>query len=305
MEELTNGDPDATFSAAEWIEAHKRSIKQNGQKYWKPQGSIFCIARIMAARQLSNSTRGKVSTLNKKLTARQIDEQALKLMANDNFYSFVEQLTKDESKLTSMLTKRYTHGGKLDDMFTKYMCSLPAGEMRNDPILERWMPTVKDRIEVLQKQAGSAIKKNDDETVQKAAVEIMLLRSMAQVRRGGEGLKVKVPVSDEKIGKMNLSLGTRVDAADYATQEQLKKADVAKYVRVGHGGKMAEMFLNASQKKTVVRTNADVARNNANVVRSNTNVVKTNADVVKTNANVVKSNTMKNVDIKKKQVTLS
>ena len=71
-------------------------------------------------------------------------------------------------------TRTHSHGGELDDMFRKHLRTLPAGELRNDAILKRWMPTVKERIESLQEQAKKSL--NAGREVYREATEIMQLR---------------------------------------------------------------------------------------------------------------------------------
>ena len=73
--------------------------------------------------------------------------------------------------------------GLLDDEFRKFLRERPAGQLENDPELKRWMPTVKQRVEQLQKQAARVQK--EKKVPYAEAAEILLLRKVADVRRGG------------------------------------------------------------------------------------------------------------------------
>ena len=63
----------------------------------------------------------------------------------------------------------------LDDEFRKSLKDCPAGQLENDLKLKRWLPTVKQRVEQLQKQAAMAMKDPETEFPYAAAAEIMLL----------------------------------------------------------------------------------------------------------------------------------
>ena len=228
-------------TAAKWIEGYKTMIGMQikiGNNRGKNYPEAF-IARIMAARELSKSVRGKASTLGVKMDERQIADRAAKIMANESFKDFAAELKKPENlrKVEAIFTKKHSHGGELDDMFREHLRTLPAGKLDNDPDLKRWMPTVKQRIEALQGQAQKSLKAGKE--VYREAVEIITLRVMVGAKRGGEGLNVPVPVRD---GKNDVSLSEKVitDADLPKNRKAFDKADGAKYICSGHGGKMIE-----------------------------------------------------------------
>ena len=247
-------------TAAKWIEDYKAELgnrirsNQKGDNY--PAADI---ARIMAARELSKSVRGKASSLGVEMSERQIADRAAAIMANKSFKDFAAELKKPENlaKVESIFTKKHSHGGELDDMFREHLRTLPAGKLDNDPDLKRWMPTVKQRIEALQGQAQKSLKAGEE--VYREAVEIITLRVMVGAKRGGEGLNVPVPVRD---GKNGVSLSEKVitDADSPKNRKAFDNADGAKYICSGHGGKMIENIakMNAGPDKSNPTANTTV-----------------------------------------------
>ena len=233
-------------TAAKWIEDYKAMLgrmikgKTRGSSY--PAGEI---ARIFAARELSDSVRGKASTLNKSLQWEQITSRASKIVKNESFKDFVEKLRRPEnlSKVEAIFTKKHSHGGELDDLFRDYLTKRPAGELENDPDLKRWMPTVKQRVEFLQKEAAKTQKEN--KTPYKEAAEILLLRQAAEVKRGGKGLEANVPVAGENVSSLSKAVNSYADNKDFQTA--FDKPDVKKYILSGHGGEMVERLKNQTE----------------------------------------------------------
>ena len=234
------------LSAARWIESYKLEITNNSGLIRNnvPDYPASYIARIMAARELSNSVRGKASTLNQQIDdPAKITRRAAEIMANKSFKDFAEKLSKGEnlSKVEAIFKKTHSHGGELDDLFRDYLTKRPAGELKNDPNLKRWMPTVKKRVEFLQSEAAKAQKKK--ETPYKEAAEILLLRKAAGVQRGGKGLDAHVPVAGEKgVSSLSEAVKKYADIGDF--QAAFNKQDVKKYILSGHGGEMVERLKN-------------------------------------------------------------
>ena len=255
--------PPVQQTAAKWIESYKTLIGMQ-IKIGNNKGSNYpeaFIARIMAARELSKSVRGKASTLGVEMDEHKIADRAAKIMANESFKDFAAELKKPENlrKVEAIFTKKHSHGGELDDMFREHLRTLPAGKLDNDPDLKRWMPTVKQRIEALQGQAQKSLKAGKE--VYREAVEIITLRVMVGAKRGGEGLNVPVPVRD---GKNGVSLSEKVitDADLQKNREAFDKADGAKYICSGHGGKMIENIakMNAGPDKSKTTAGTTVNR---------------------------------------------
>ena len=244
-----------TKTAASWIEEHKAELanrirgNQRGDNY--PAADI---ARIFAARELSNSVRGKKSTLGESISDYKINKRAAEIMENKSFKDFAAKLSKGEnlSKVEAIFKKTHSHGGELDDMFRDYLTKRPAGELENDPKLKRWMPTVKQRVEFLQSEAAKVQKEN--KTPYKEAAEILLLRQAAEVKRGGKGLEANVPVIGEK-GVTSLQASVKNYTNDAKFKTAFDQPDVKKYILSGHGGEMAERYNKQPEAKKIEQKN--------------------------------------------------
>ena len=236
---LNGGD----MSAARWIESYKRELGSNKAAISRqPNYPAAYIARIMAARELSNSTRGKAATLNQELNEGDLTRRAAEIMENKEFKAFAEKYSKGEGlrKVEAIFTKKFSHGGELDDLFRAHLTSLPAGKLENDPALKRWMPTVKQRVEKLQKDAAKAIK--EKKVPYAEAAEILLLRQAAGVQRGGRGLDASVPTvgtqNNRKVSSLSESVRSLAESGEFQTK--FNKEDVKKQIVAGHGGAMVE-----------------------------------------------------------------
>ena len=228
-------------SAARWIESYKKELKDHPQEVRKQPGyPASYVARIMAARELSNSTRGKASTLNQPMEAHNIERRAAELLANPQFAGFVKLVSgpKYLDKVEAVFKKTHSHGGELDDLFRSYLAKLPAGKLPNhDPMLKRWMPTVKQRVEGLQAWAADRQKKHED--VYKEGAEIMALRRAAGVQRGGKGLDRPVPLYGEDC-KFKLGPTVEYNAGQDQFRQAFDQINGKKFILSGHGGQMIE-----------------------------------------------------------------
>ena len=196
----------------------------------------------MAARELVGSVRGKASSLNKEVNELELETRAKQLLKTDNFETFVRRLSKPENRraVEAIFTKKHSHGGELDDEFRKSLKDCPAGQLENDPELKRWMPTVKQRVEHLQKKAAEALK--GKKVPYAEAAEILLLRQAAGVQRGGRGLDASVPTvgtqNNRKVSSLSESVRSLAESGEFQTK--FNKEDVKKQIVAGHGGAMVE-----------------------------------------------------------------
>ena len=122
--------------------------------------------KIMAARELVDSERNKKQRLEENSVKPEDVKRRAEQMKNDpTFQKFLEKLN-DDPKLfkaaVSAATKRPGHGGGLDDMFKSFVKNQPPCEFRNDAILKRYLPTVKERIEILQDQCKKCLSADKD-----------------------------------------------------------------------------------------------------------------------------------------------
>ena len=145
-------------SAARWIEDWKRQAAAESKKEDYPAAYY---AKIMAARMLANSKRGKAKRLkDTRLTEEQIEAKAKELRENGLFGRFIQSLRDNgQKRAKAEAAVGAGHCGGLDDMFKEFLLKLPAGELKNEKLLNRYMPTAKDRIEELQQQVELKQKK--------------------------------------------------------------------------------------------------------------------------------------------------
>ena len=111
----------------------------------------------MAARILTNTKGGKASYLDMPISQTRVDQVAAALKGSESFSRWLGGM--DKNKAARLLSG---HGGDLEKSFKDHLKKLPAGELKNDPALRRYMPTAKERIEELQKQAEAAAKERKE-----------------------------------------------------------------------------------------------------------------------------------------------
>ena len=142
-------DPKDLKSGLKLIDDLKKGLKTD-------ESARDAAAKIMAARILTNTKGGKASYLDIPISRTRVDQVAEALKGSDSFRKWLGGMDKDKAaKLLS------GHGGDLEKSFKDHLKKLPAGELRNDPALQRYMPTAKERIEELQKQAVRLVKERD------------------------------------------------------------------------------------------------------------------------------------------------
>ena len=168
-----------------------------------------------------------------------VDDVLVTKYEHPEFKKFMETLRNDPQKMaTAMKHANSTgHGGALEDMFREYLLNKPAGELTNDPLLARYMPTALDRIEVLQNQAKAALK--EGKTPEKAMAEIAVVRDFVRATQNSkETLKVKIPAN----GKLQEETNTLANSN--FMKECAKKPNITNLIKEGHGGKMVEEINN-------------------------------------------------------------
>ena len=236
-----------SFKANESIEADQDYIKKNKAEL-QTNSEVFkeTITRIMATRMTVNSILGNGKSLDIRTNSIERDKTQQKLLENKHFRDFLSTLVSDPKKVSTALSvARSGHGGGLDKMFTAYLKTRPAGELHNDPAIKRFMPTVKERIESLQSQAGAAYAKDKTAPVAEMA-EIAILRQMTTIKGFDKPfLDVQIPNNRDLSKEVDIyTKNTRFDKI-------CQNPDVLEKVRKGHGGDMLKnMFkLGASMKQ--------------------------------------------------------
>ena len=164
---INKSAPDIKMSyitAAEYIEKIRGlSYEKNNEGEYDYNKILDRFLKIMAARMLADSERGKRGRLDGKLvTEEMVNKKVAELKDKALVQNFLETLR--DRKNTGMFENairaaKSGHGGGLDDMFKDYIRKLPAGDFKNEQGLERFMPTGLERIENLQEQAKKLIER--------------------------------------------------------------------------------------------------------------------------------------------------
>ena len=227
------GDPDVRRTAAEWIEQSKQDafLSHDGDEYQK---DLSVPARIIAARQLAGAERGKKDKLGAELSEQELLTRAAELESDDTFRKIMSKADV-AMEVEACRKNARSNGGALEDAMKREMRRLPPGRLPNKPLFTRYMPTIKDRIEVLQKMA----KKGGDEMTLRCAAEIMALRGIQSVKRG-DVKTLKTPIPTDSIS----SLRAKTDAflSDPKFWKAMKDPQVLAALQSGHGGKMEELL---------------------------------------------------------------
>ena len=215
------------------------------------------IAKVLVIRDLANAERGDAKNLNGcTLKETQIRTAARELKKDQTFQNFIKKLNDDPVKYRAALSAASTgHCGGLDDMFKAYVKQLPAGQMSNATPLKRYLPTVLERIEILQKQA-----KKKPALGAAAAAETIALRNIVRAQRDAKSrLNKTIPVSkSDLLGREIKALKDDKNLTAYLGTERVQSL-----LQKGHGGKMLEnvrlhVYTGQEEGKEIGRKATDV-----------------------------------------------
>lgn len=271
--------PGEIFTAEEYTRDLRDHAFQKKESLTEEEKADYAdnFLRMMAARMLAGSKRNDKSLLEMtRLGEDAIEEQVRRMKKDPTFQSFTESLKDDPALMKQAIAaaaKKPGHGGGLDDMFKAHITNLPAHQLRNNALLSRWMPTVKERIEALKAKAAdkmAAAKEYEklkekldrmdrqssyDEKERQAlmdkmeaaeerkgnlydeASEILILRNMVKADRGHKAsLDKPVPVSERDTleGRFYRAKGDKKFA------EALENEETAKLIAKGHGGALID-----------------------------------------------------------------
>ena len=214
---------DKVKNANVWIDCFKEDVKKG---FISERESA---ARILAVRILSDSVRGNLSTLKKPIKGKDIIKVADELGSNDVFATFINSIETEE---VGNLLKKRGHGGVFEDKFKEYILNLPAGDLENDKILDRFMPRVIDRIDVLKKQVKN---KEPGEAWNYQIAETIILRGLIGAQRDNKKLLyAKIPTNTNLAGEA-CSLATSEHFCNICDTQKVKSDFLE-----GHGGLMIE-----------------------------------------------------------------
>ena len=167
-------------NAAAFIE----NIRDNGFPVFNPsqlteeQKNLYAdnILKILAVRQLADSERGKKDKLVRyEFTDKELNDRVAEMKEDPVFGDFINKIKQDPDLMKKAILAAQAnlgHGGKLDDMLKDYMLNLPPGEFHNDKLHDRYLPTIKERIEYIQKQYKRAMKAMKQMEVLDDALEV-------------------------------------------------------------------------------------------------------------------------------------
>lgn len=226
------GDEEIEKTAAEWIAECKEQPFITFDIERKRDFSVP--ARIIAARQLSEAERGKKGKLGAIITEQKLLTRAA-MLENDDTFRRIMRKQSVYSDIDACLRNPRSHGGALEDIMKREICKLGPGRLPNKPLYERYMPTVKERIEALQKMA----KNGSDMMKLQCAAEIVVLREMCGAQRGKVS-SLKVPVPVDELGTLRARVAALV--VDRKFKEAVEKPEISAALQNGHGGRMVELI---------------------------------------------------------------
>ncbi len=208
----------------DFIKTHKDDLISDSDLFKKT------ITQIMATRMNVNSVLGKGKSLDVFTSSASVEKTEQKLLGNQHFREFLSTLAQDPKKVKLALSAaRSGHGGGLDKMFTAYLKTRPAGQLHNDPVLERYMPTVKSRIDFLQNKAAESYNKERKAPVPEIA-EIVALRYLSTSKITKKtNLDAKIPANNE----LTERVAKHVNSAKF--NARCESPEILNYIRKGHG----------------------------------------------------------------------
>lgn len=234
-------DPEPDFGPAEGqrradlVLAEKlQALRQSGPQ----QDRVKLLAELFGARIAANAERNALKLLERtQIRPGQVEHYAKQLLDNPLFQKFAAE---QEAELTR-LSRKNGHGGVLETAFKKFLLNLPGGELRNDPVLARYMPSYKDRIEVLKKQVEHApeIYRADN-----AVAEMVTLRGLAHADRHHSG-SLEDPIATDPSNRLGNCSKILADQDDFRScLDAVRESAVH-----GHGGQMVEDLRKAWERR--------------------------------------------------------
>ncbi len=234
-------DVQSSKDALHWVDYLKSEYGKDPNSFKsKPEYPDNFLTSIIAVRDIAGAERNEPSTLRRGglISQSDINGRIGTLKQNDHFKEWLAEFKRDPAylaKAESAATVTFGHGGKVEDMFKKFLMKQPAGALEYDPTIARLMPTVKERIEGLQDQIKNG-KKNNPEFVATAAAEILLLRNKIKCERNKKSsLNVKCPCDDPQFNQSIKDL-----AAQNTFKLMLQNPRILSQITEGHGGEMID-----------------------------------------------------------------
>ena len=238
---VTKEEKPVRKSAAEWIEYIKDNSDAKAYDPMHGEESSFVtnrhmMAQILAVRDLAGAVPGDTNKLkNTQISQQELDKKTSEIENDGTFFlaRVIESIKKDrEFHNFADMSKKTQYFDELDTSIKAYLLKEKPGRLYNAPIYRRYMPTVKERIEQLQKQAKRA--KNEDRLTEIAA-EIVMLRNLGQAHRGKKA-SLNQPIPTD--GASSLVWGVTALKNDPTFKQLVReKKDL---IRKGHGGQLVD-----------------------------------------------------------------
>jgi hypothetical protein len=242
-------------TAAEFIEEIKAAgfPNKNPRTLLEDEKNAYTekFLKIIAARQIADSDRGYRDKLDSTvLDMKELNKRVNAMKEDSVFSGFIDELKNDPSKMKKAIAAATTgHGGGLDDMLKDYVKNIGPAEMKNSHLHKRFLPTIKERIEILKKKTEQAFKakkkpaaansKEADFDYYKAAAEIIVLRNYAKADIGKKD-SLNKPIPTFEKSKLDVNAYKVGEENDF--KELVDIEDVKKLIVVGHGGNMTKLM---------------------------------------------------------------
>ncbi|MBP3238797.1 MAG: hypothetical protein J6M24_06970 [Lachnospiraceae bacterium] len=232
-------------SAKDWIELYQRAYMEKKDK--KPEDLKNLVVSVFAIRTLVNAQRDDVSGLKEKKASEFDVLKKIEEFKNTKsaLTSYVDKFDTDaelRDKVNNAIkSPKKGHGGAVEEMFKKHLLNESTGYLRNDKFMERYLPKVKDRIEVLQERAKTLRKQKATPTMEIA--EILALRNIVVAnRKDKSSLNKTIPTEGRKLDEEVKKL---YESQRFKTIANTK--DVLDNIGDGHGGLMVDMLRKADK----------------------------------------------------------
>lgn len=243
---------DNVLSADKRIESIQKQVES------QPEGATYDqFVNILAIRQAVGSVRGSGKSLQKDIFDIDVERMSIQMKDNTLIKGFYESVKSDPAKwakFSSAISKGKGHGGAVEDMIKEYSNSVPLDELPKDNLTERYLPTVKERIEYYQK----GVENGSIKDVKSAAAEILVCRNMAEAVKGKKNSLDK-RITSQMIKSVEgqetelITNNTFMESIGHIKQDQL-----VSLINKGHGGELSEKLRFMTDNRLYTKENKAV-----------------------------------------------
>ena len=195
------------------------------------------LAQILAVRDLADAAPGDDSNMTtRQISAEKLAERVDEIENDSTHFlnNFVQSFYYADEEFNN-LTKTVENSlycAELDTNMKRQLLKMDGGQLCNTPVYRRYLPTVKERIEELQKQA----KRTEDETkLARIAAEIVVLRNLGHAHRGKKS-SLNKPIPTDGANSLVFSAQALGQDPNFRRLVMEKKDLITK----GHGGQLVD-----------------------------------------------------------------